>query len=141
MSSCLFSEKIDIDQYDFIYACAQKNFGPSGITLVIAKKELLAQSSTELPNILKYNAHAAENSMLNTPNTFGWYVAGKMFDWYEANGVSPRGTQPIHQGFTQTDHNRGRRHQAAGQLPPACPEADNLPSSASMIRALAAGKG
>jgi len=86
MSSCLFSEKIDIDQYDFIYACAQKNFGPSGITLVIAKKELLAQSSTELPNILKYNAHAAENSMLNTPNTFGWYVAGKMFDWYEANG-------------------------------------------------------
>ncbi|RPG44038.1 MAG: 3-phosphoserine/phosphohydroxythreonine transaminase [Gammaproteobacteria bacterium TMED112] len=86
MSSCLFSENIDISKYDFIYACAQKNFGPSGITLVIAKKELLEKSNTDLPNILKYDAHANEGSMLNTPNTFGWYVAGKMFDWYLENG-------------------------------------------------------
>lgn len=86
MSSCLFSEDIDVRKYDFIYACAQKNFGPSGITLVIAKKELLERSNSDLPNILKYDAHANEGSMLNTPNTFGWYVAGKMFDWYLENG-------------------------------------------------------
>ena len=86
MSSCLFSEDIDVTKYDFIYACAQKNFGPSGITLVIAKKELLEKSNPDLPNILKYDAHASEGSMLNTPNTFGWYVAGKMFDWYLENG-------------------------------------------------------
>ena len=60
MSSCLFSEIIDIKKYDFIYACAQKNFGPSGITLVILKKELLEKSNTNLPNILKYDAHAKE---------------------------------------------------------------------------------
>lgn len=86
MSSCLFSENIDITKYDFIYACAQKNFGPSGITLVIAKKELVEQSNASLPNILKYDAHAKEESMLNTPNTFGWYLAGKMFNWYLKNG-------------------------------------------------------
>ena len=86
MSSCLFSEDIAVTKYDFIYACAQKNFGPSGITLVIAKKELLERSNSDLPNILKYDAHANEGSMLNTPNTFGWYVAGKMFDWYLENG-------------------------------------------------------
>ena len=86
MSSCLFSEDIDVTKYDFIYACAQKNFGPSGITLVIAKKELLEKSNPDLPNILKYDAHANEGSMLNTPNTFGRYVAGKMFDWYLENG-------------------------------------------------------
>ena len=86
MSSCLFSEDIDVSKYDFIYACAQKNFGPAGITLVIAKKELISKSNPELPNILRYDAHASEKSMLNTPNTFGWYVAGKMFDWYKKEG-------------------------------------------------------
>jgi len=86
MSSCLFSEDIDVSKYDFIYACAQKNFGPAGITLVIAKKELISKSKPELPNILRYDAHASEKSMLNTPNTFGWYVAGKMFDWYTKEG-------------------------------------------------------
>ena len=74
MSSCLFSEDIDVSKYDFIYACAQKNFGPAGITLVIAKKELISKSNPELPNILRYDAHASEKSMLNTPNTFGWYA-------------------------------------------------------------------
>ena len=86
MSSCLFSEDIDVSKYDFIYACAQKNFGPAGITLVIAKKELISKSKPELPNILRYDSHASEKSMLNTPNTFGWYVAGKMFDWYTKEG-------------------------------------------------------
>ena len=86
MSSCLFSEDINVSKYDFIYACAQKNFGPAGITLVIAKKELISKSKPELPNILRYDAHASEKSMLNTPNTFGWYVAGKMFDWYTKEG-------------------------------------------------------
>ena len=86
MSSCLFSENIDVTKYDFIYACAQKNFGPSGITLIIAKEELIDKSDSSLPNILNYQAHANAFSMLNTPNTFGWYVAGKMFDWYRANG-------------------------------------------------------
>ena len=86
MSSCLFSEDIDVSKYDFIYACAQKNFGPAGITLIIAKKELISKSNPELPNILRYDAHASEKSMLNTPNTFGWYVAGKMFDWYKKEG-------------------------------------------------------
>ena len=86
MSSCLFSENIDVSKYDFIYACAQKNFGPAGITLVIANKELISKSNPKLPNILRYDAHASEKSMLNTPNTFGWYVAGKMFDWYIKEG-------------------------------------------------------
>ena len=47
---------------------------------------MLEKSNKDLPNILKYDAHAKENSMLNTPNTFGWYVAGKIFSWYKKNG-------------------------------------------------------
>ena len=86
MSSCLFSEDIDAKRYDFIYACAQKNFGPSGITLIITRKALLEKCDQDLPNILRYDMHAQENSLLNTPNTFAWYVAGKMFNWYEKNG-------------------------------------------------------
>ena len=63
-----------------------KEFWSFRDNLVIAKKELLEKSNPDLPNILKYDAHASEGSMLNTPNTFGWYVAGKMFDWYLENG-------------------------------------------------------
>ena len=81
MSSCLFSENINFSKYDFIYACAQKNFGASGLTLIIAKKELLSKANPDLPNILNIKSHSEANSMLNTPNTFSWYLAGKMFKW------------------------------------------------------------
>ena len=77
MSSCLFSENINFSKYDFIYACAQKNFGASGLTLIIAKKELLSKANPDLPNILNINSHSEANSMLNTPNTFSWYLVGR----------------------------------------------------------------
>ena len=86
MSSCLFSENINFSKYDFIYACAQKNFGASGLTLIIAKKELLSKANPDLPNILNIKSHSEANSMLNTPNTFSWYLAGKMFKWYLEQG-------------------------------------------------------
>lgn len=86
MSSCIFSESLDISKYDFIYACAQKNFGAAGITLIIIKDDLLEKSNQALPNMLNYKSHFEQSSMLNTPNTFGWYLAGKIFDWYERSG-------------------------------------------------------
>tara|TARA_B100000963_G_scaffold66657_1_gene54813 strand:+ start:3702 stop:4787 length:1086 start_codon:yes stop_codon:yes gene_type:complete len=86
MSSCLFSENTDFSKYDFIYACAQKNFGASGLSLIIVKKELLSTANPDLPNILNIKSHSEARSMLNTPNTFSWYLAGKIFKWYIKQG-------------------------------------------------------
>ena len=89
MSSCLFSEEINFSKYDFIYACAQKNFGASGLTLLLVKKDLLTKANPNLPNMLNINSHNEAESMLNTPNTFAMYLAAKIFKWYaDQGGVS-----------------------------------------------------
>ena len=70
-----------------IYAGAQKNIGPAGITVVIVRKDLLARDAqASLPRILSYAAHAQGGSMLNTPPTFAWYVAGLVFAWLKRQG-------------------------------------------------------
>ncbi len=87
VSSDFLSRPLDIKQYDFIYAGAQKNAGPSGVTIVIAKKELLAQSpKTPIPKILQYKIHAEKDSMYNTPNTYGIYILMLMCEWMIAQG-------------------------------------------------------
>lgn len=87
MSSTILSRPVDVSRFGVIYAGAQKNIGPAGITVVIIRKDLLerdAQSS--LPRILSYAAHAEGGSMLNTPPTFAWYVAGLVFAWLKGQG-------------------------------------------------------
>ncbi|MEX0702205.1 MAG: 3-phosphoserine/phosphohydroxythreonine transaminase [Planctomycetales bacterium] len=85
-SSDIFSRPIDVAKYGIIYAGAQKNLGPAGVTLVIVRKELVERGSRELPTMLQYRTHAANDSMYNTPPTFGIYVIGLVLKWIEEQG-------------------------------------------------------
>ncbi|WP_444994180.1 3-phosphoserine/phosphohydroxythreonine transaminase [Aliikangiella sp. IMCC44359] len=89
MSSCILSENIDVNDFDFIYAGAQKNIGPAGMTLVIVKHSLIEQMNFEhLPRVLNYQIQSKQGSMLNTPPTFAWYLASLVFEWLiEQGGV------------------------------------------------------
>lgn len=80
-SSNIFSRPIDVSKYGLIYAGAQKNLGPSGIVLVIARKDLIAEPVRELPQMMQYRNHAAKEGRYNTPNTFGVYLMGQVFKW------------------------------------------------------------
>jgi phosphoserine aminotransferase len=80
-SSDILCRKVDISKYGIIYAGAQKNMGPSGVTLVIFKKDLLERSSDELPTMLNYKTHVEKDSLFNTPNTFGIYIIGLVAKW------------------------------------------------------------
>jgi phosphoserine aminotransferase len=80
-SSDIYSKPIDVSRYAFLYAGAQKNLGPSGVTLVIARRDFLERGSRELPTMLQYRTHVAEGSMHNTPPTFGLYVLGEVLAW------------------------------------------------------------
>jgi phosphoserine aminotransferase len=85
-SSDIFSRPIDVPKYGLIYAGAQKNLGPSGVTLVIMRKELLARAPKSLPTMLNYATHAENESMYNTPPCFGIYILGLVAKWLKGNG-------------------------------------------------------
>lgn len=88
MSSCILSEPISVDKFGVIYAGAQKNIGPAGLTLVIIRKDLLDQASAWCPMIMSYKNQHANDSMLNTPSTYAWYLSGLVFEWLlEQGGV------------------------------------------------------
>ena len=86
MSSNILSRPIDVSKYGVVYAGAQKNIGASGLVVLIVREDLLERCPKSLPNIFNYAAHAKEGSLLNTPNTFGWYLAALVFEWMKANG-------------------------------------------------------
>jgi len=85
-SSGILSETIDIDKFSLIYGGAQKNIGPSGLGFVIVKKDLLGNAQSITPNLLNYTLIHEGESMSNTPPTFAWYVAGKVFKWLKSLG-------------------------------------------------------
>ncbi len=85
-SSEMFSRPIDINKHAMIYAGAQKNLGPSGVVLVIMRKDLIAKGKKNLASILSYDNHAKNDSRLNTPNSFGIYVIGQVFKWILKQG-------------------------------------------------------
>ena len=80
-SSDFLSRPLDIDRYGIVYACAQKNAGPAGVTVVIIRRDLLDVGSDSLPGYLNYNNHAKADSEWNTPPTFAIYVLGKVAKW------------------------------------------------------------
>jgi len=86
MSSTILSRPIDVSRFGVIYAGAQKNIGPAGLTLVIMRRDLLERAPDDLPNIMRYKSHADGGSMLNTPPTFSWYLAGLVFKWLKEQG-------------------------------------------------------
>jgi phosphoserine aminotransferase len=81
MSSTILSRPIDVSRFGLIYAGAQKNIGPSGITVVIVRDDLVRGARGGTPSVLDYRAVAEAGSMLNTPPTFAWYFAGLVFQW------------------------------------------------------------
>lgn len=85
-SSCILSRPIDVSRFGVIYAGAQKNIGPAGLTLVIVREDLLGKARTELPSILDYTVLAENDSMFNTPPTFAWYLSGMVFKWLKEQG-------------------------------------------------------
>jgi phosphoserine aminotransferase len=85
-SSSILSGPLEVSRFGLIYAGAQKNIGPSGLVLVIVRDDLLGRARTVTPSIWDYKQMAADGSMSNTPNTFGWYMAGLVFKWLKANG-------------------------------------------------------
>lgn len=86
MSSTILSRPVDISRFGLIYAGAQKNIGPSGLCLVIVREDLVGRARAETPAILDYAAMIKEKSMLNTPPTFGIYMAGLVFQWLRRQG-------------------------------------------------------
>jgi phosphoserine aminotransferase len=85
-SSDMYSRPIDVSRYGLIYAGAQKNLGPSGVTLVIVRKDLLARSAKSLPIMLNYRTMAEQHSLYNTPPTFGIYILGLVMKWLRSIG-------------------------------------------------------
>ncbi|MCL2895452.1 3-phosphoserine/phosphohydroxythreonine transaminase [Brenneria tiliae] len=85
-SSSILSRPIDVSRYGVIYAGAQKNIGPAGLTLVIVRDDLLGKARRELPSILDYQVLADNDSMFNTPPTFAWYLSGMVFKWLKEQG-------------------------------------------------------
>ncbi len=81
VSSNFLSRPIDVRKYGLIYACAQKNAGPAGVTVVIIRKDLLKRSDPNLPGYLNYDIHAQNNSLWNTPPTFAIYVLKLITEW------------------------------------------------------------
>jgi phosphoserine aminotransferase len=105
-SSEMFSRPIDVARYGLIYAGAQKNLGPAGVTLVILRDDLLASSPKGLPTMLDYNTYAKENSLYNTPPVFAIYIVGLVMKWI------------IKQGGLKEVHRRNQEKAAAlyGQI-------------------------
>ncbi len=86
MSSHILSRPVNVEKFGLIYAGAQKNIGPSGVTLVIVHRDLLGMAPLNIPTVMDYAVMAENGSMLNTPPTFGIYIAGLVFQWLKRQG-------------------------------------------------------
>ena len=89
MSSTILSHEIDVSKFGLIYAGAQKNIGPSGLTIVIVREDLgdgKGNAQTATPCIMNYKTAADNDSMYNTPPTYAWYLAGLVFEWLKEQG-------------------------------------------------------
>jgi phosphoserine aminotransferase len=86
MSSHILSRPVNVEKFGLIYAGAQKNIGPSGVTLVVVHRDLLGMAPLNIPTVMDYAVMAEHGSMLNTPPTFGIYIAGLVFQWLKRQG-------------------------------------------------------
>ncbi len=86
MSSDILSKKINVSDFGLIFAGAQKNMGPAGVTIVIIREDLLEQAPAEVPTMLQYKTHADKGSMFNTPPCFAIYCVGRVLQWLKDQG-------------------------------------------------------
>lgn len=86
MSSNILSEVYDISKFGLIYAGAQKNMGPAGVTVVIIREDLVKEVDSQIPTMLQYKIHADNNSLYNTPPCYSIYICGLVYEWVKKNG-------------------------------------------------------
>ncbi len=86
MSSMILSEVVDVSKFGMIYAGAQKNMGPAGVTLVIIREDLIGEANEITPTMLKYSTHSENGSMFNTPPTYAIYICGLVYEWIDKMG-------------------------------------------------------
>jgi phosphoserine aminotransferase len=122
-SSDIFSGPTDVGRFGLIYAGAQKNLGPSGVTLVIVREDLLARSRDTLPTLLNYKIHAENNSLYNTPPTFAIYILGLTMKWLKSQGglagikqVNERKAATLYHEIDRTGFYRGTAHKDCRSL-------------------------
>jgi phosphoserine aminotransferase len=122
-SSDIFHGPIDVGRFGLIYAGAQKNLGPSGVTLVIVREDLLARSRDTLPTFLNYKIHADNNSLYNTPATFGIYILGLTMKWLKSQGglagikqVNEHKAGTLYAEIDRTGFYRGTAHKDSRSL-------------------------
>jgi phosphoserine aminotransferase len=112
-SSTILSRPLDVSRFGLIYAGAQKNIGPSGLTVVIVRKSLFGRANATLADAFNYEKQAAADSMLNTPPTYGWYIAGLVFKWLLDRGgleamaqVNERKAAKLYRAIDASDYYR-----------------------------------
>src|ERR1700722_4819321 len=122
-SSDMFSRPLDVAKHALIYSGAQKNLGPSGVTLVIIREDLLLRSQKSLPTMLNYAVQAENGSMYNTPPTFAVYTLGLVMKWLIAQGglaaiarVNERKAAKLYAEIDRTGFYRGTAHRNSRSL-------------------------
>lgn len=109
-SSSILSEPLNVNKFGLIYAGAQKNIGPAGLTIVIVRKDLLGKAKSFAPAMFDYQVHAKAGSMNNTPPTYAWYLSGLVFKWLKRQGglkamaeINQRKAQKLYGYIDQSD--------------------------------------
>lgn len=122
-SSNILSRPLDVSKYALIYAGAQKNLGPSGVTVVIIREDLLEQIPNNLPAIFDFRAYAENKSLLNTPNTWGIYLIDLVCDWLKEQGglaaiqiANQTKARILYEAIDATDFYRGHAEKSARSL-------------------------
>ncbi len=114
MSSDIMSRPVEVDRFGIIFAGAQKNMGPAGVTIVIIREDLLDKAPDNLPTMLRYKTHADKGSMFNTPPCFGIYCVGEVMKWLKNRGgvseiekINRQKAALLYQAIDNTDFYRG----------------------------------
>ena len=127
MSSTILSRPVDVSRYGVIYAGAQKNIGPAGLTVVIVRDDLIGEEAPGTPTMFSYATHSKAGSMYNTPPTYSWYMAGLVFEWIKEKGglqamaeINRRKSEKLYRAIDESDfyHN---------PVDPACRSWMNVP--------------
>ncbi len=123
MSSDILSRPVDVSKFGLIFAGAQKNMGPAGVTVVIIREDLLDQVDQNVPTMLKYKTHAEKDSMFNTPPCFSIYGVGRVLNWLKHNGGVPaierinrEKAALLYQAIDSTDFYRGHAEKESRSL-------------------------
>ncbi len=127
VSSTILSRPMDVSKFGIIYAGAQKNIGPAGLTLVIVRDDLIGHAADGTPAMFDYKTHADAGSMYNTPPTYGWYLAGLVFQWLKEQGglagmaeINERKAKSLYSAIDTSDF-------YANPVDPACRSWMNVP--------------